>query len=388
MNQPQEISTTSKYIDSPPNYDKFPFISVTESSSDCICGWNEIIPTLINAIADKSPKSTIVFETYPGIDHTEILKMLTRELQPDSCINTLDLFKPEKELNALLSPFLGDHPIFGKLNDLELRDFFDPGKLELARDEIRARKTGIQLIFGPGAKDISEEISVLVYADLARWEIQQRMRRHEVDNLGFTNRREKASTLYKQAYFVDWRVADKQKMKTLPDADFLLDTNDRLTPKLIETSLYYRGLDKAITQPFRVVPFFDPGVWGGQWMKEVCDLDREEINYAWCFDCVPEENSLLLGFGDQRVEIPAINLVLSSPVALLGEKVFEKFGAEFPIRFDFLDTMEGGNLSLQVHPLKEYIKKEFGLDYTQDESYYLLDVEPDAVVYLGLKENV
>ena len=104
MNQPQEIPTTSKYIDSPPNYDKFPFISVTESSSDCICGWNEIIPTLINAIADKSPKSTIVFETYPGIDHTEILKMLTRELQPDSCINTLDLFKPEKELNALLSP--------------------------------------------------------------------------------------------------------------------------------------------------------------------------------------------------------------------------------------------------------------------------------------------
>lgn len=50
--------------------------------------------------------------------------------------------------------------------------------------------------------------------------------------------------------------------------------------------------------------------------------------------------------------------------------------------------MQGGNLSLQVHPLTEYIQEKFGMHYTQDESYYLLDAENDAVVYLGLKENV
>ena len=54
-------------------------------------------------------------------------------------------------------------------------------------------------------------------------------------------------------------------------------------------------------------------------MEEVCDLPKGEPNYAWCFDCVPEENSLLLGFGDARVEVPAIDLVFEQPRELLGQ---------------------------------------------------------------------
>lgn len=50
--------------------------------------------------------------------------------------------------------------------------------------------------------------------------------------------------------------------------------------------------------------------------------------------------------------------------------------------------MGGGNLSLQVHPLTEYIQDTFGMHYTQDESYYFLDAEEETYVYLGLKENV
>jgi mannose-6-phosphate isomerase class I len=106
-------------------------------------------------------------------------------------------------------------------------------------------------------------------------------------------------------------------------------------------------------------------------------------NFAWCFDCVPEENSLLLGFGAHRVELPAIDLVFQHPRELLGQAVYDRFGAEFPIRFDFPRHDGRRNLSLQVHPLTEYIRRNFGMAYTQDESYYLLDAAPDACVYLG-----
>jgi hypothetical protein len=123
-------------------------------------------------------------------------------------------------------------------------------------------------------------------------------------------------------------------------------------------------------------------------MEEVCDLPRDVPNHAWCFDCVPEENSLILGFGDVRIEIPGSDLTFSHPRELLGDFIYSRFGAEFPIRFDFLDTMGGGNLSLQVHPRTEYIRKLFGMQYTQDESYYMLDAGADGSVYLGLKTGI
>ena len=120
--------------------------------------------------------------------------------------------------------------------------------------------------------------------------------------------------------------------------------------------------------PFRVVPFFDPAPWGGQWMKEVCDLDRERENFGWCFDCVPEENSLYFEVNGVRFELPSVDLVLLKSKELLGEPVEARFGKDFPIRFDFLDTMGGGNLSLQVHPTTQFIRDSFGMYYTQDES--------------------
>ncbi len=148
------------------------------------------------------------------------------------------------------------------------------------------------------------------------------------------------------------------------------------------------ALKKTAHSPFRVVPYFDPGPWGGHWMEEVCDLPNDAPNHAWCFDCVPEENSLLLGFGGVQIELPAIDLTFSQPRELLGDSIYTRFGAEFPIRFDFLDTMGGGNLSLQVHPRTEFIRQHFGMAYTQDESYYMLDAAEDGCVYLGVKTGV
>jgi mannose-6-phosphate isomerase class I len=275
------------------------------------------------------------------------------------------------------------------MNGLTLNDWFDPQRLQTMRADILAQSSrGPILIVGAGAALLAPHRDLLVYADMARWEIQLRYRRFEEGNLGCNNREASFAEKYKCGFFAEWRAADRLKKQLLPIADFLLDTNDADLPKMISGPDLRIALQRTAARPFRVVPYFDPGPWGGHWMEVVCDLPRDVPNYAWCFDCVPEENSLLLGYGEIRVEIPAINLVFLQPDDLLGSAVHARFGTEFPIRFDFLDTMGGGNLSLQVHPLTEYIQDNFGMHYTQDESYYLLDAKPGAVVYLGLKDNI
>jgi mannose-6-phosphate isomerase class I len=371
------------------NFDKYPSIKVSQNDDDCITGWSAIASKINDVVAAKGERRVVVvIDCYQGVLHEEVETALRKQLHYDLFVNSTTAFKTSKEIATMVYPDVTDDQIFGFMTRLTIDKFFDEEKLSALRKEIDHRKEGVIVVYGEGAACVASQRDVLIYLDMARWEIQLRMRKRRVNNLGVINVGAEFSHQYKQAYFVDWRVLDKHKMSFFDAIDFVIDTNKQGNPKMAAASLVRMGLEIASHRPFRVVPFFDPGPWGGQWLKDVADLDRSAVNYAWGFDCVPEENSLLLKFGDITFEIPSINLVLKKPVDLLGEKVYQRFGAEFPIRFDFLDTMEGGNLSLQVHPTTQYIKDKFGMEYTQDESYYLMDVKDGAHVYLGLRDDV
>lgn len=342
---------------------------------------------LIEAAEVLGERPVLAIDTYPGVDLAELKAVLAERMPGFTVIDVEDrAARPNAEIETMIAANLTDDRVFGVLSHLRLDAFYDHDRLSEVAADVRGR-TGPVILVGWGAALVPTGIDLLVLADLARWEIQQRQRAG-APNWRADNGEQDNLRKIKRGYFVEWRIADRHKIDILDRADFLLDTNASVRePKLITIGSFFAAMDEASSRPFRVVPFFDPGVWGGQWMKEVCGLDDDKANYAWCFDCVPEENSLLIAVDGQLVEVPALDLVLTRPRQLLGERTFARFGAEFPIRFDFLDTMEGGNLSLQVHPLTQYIQDRFGMHYTQDESYYLLDAAPDAVVYLGLKQG-
>jgi mannose-6-phosphate isomerase class I len=370
------------------HFNRFPAIT-TNGNNPVFIGWKSIVNQIL-AEADLTGKRTVVaVEYYPGVLEEEVTGSLCGGINPGLVINTNNLMWPEKRIREMVYPDVTDNRLFGRMTRLTLDAWFDPEAMETARKKIDEIQTGIVLVVGTGAALVWRNPDSLIFADMARWEIQLRMRRHEVNNLGMGNRDTPDwMLLYKQGFFVDWRVCDRWKKTLMPRWDYLLDTNNREEPKMVSGTSLRDGLKQCLSRPFSVVPFFDPGPWGGQWMKEKCGLDPAEENYAWCFNCVPEENSLLLRFGETTLEIPSIDLVFSHPESLLGPTVFERFGDEFPIRFDYLDTMDGGNLSLQVHPLTGYIREKFGMEYTQDESYYIMDAQPEALVFLGLKEGV
>jgi hypothetical protein len=184
--------------------------------------------------------------------------------------------------------------VFGVISHHDIREFYDVDRLASIADRVLDSNTPTVLI-GWGAALVPIRRSTLVLADLARWEIQQRQRRGapnwRCDNGGEDNLRK-----FKRGFFVEWRVADRHKRELFDPMDFVLDTNSSVADgRLITADTFRAGMAAAVSSPFRVVPFFDPGVWGGQCMRQACRLDDEVENYAWCFDCVPEENSPVAG---------------------------------------------------------------------------------------------
>lgn len=370
----------------PSSYDKFPSVTVPGAPSvwSGAGAWREVAR---HAAEQQGAAPVIVIDTYPGADLEKILAFAAESLPDHQVLNVEELAaRPIGEIDALISPNLTDDRVFGVMSHHTLADFYDAQRLADLGRQVAASAVPVVLA-GWGAALVPVGERTLVLADMARWELQQRQRAG-APNWRCHNTNEDNLRKYKRSFFVEWRVADRHKRQLFPAVDYVLDTNRSVGEgKLITGETFHRGMAAAAAAPFRVVPFFDPGVWGGQWMKKVIGLDAEADNYAWCFDCVPEENSILLDVAGEIVELPSVDVVFTQPQALLGQQTYARFGAEFPIRFDFLDTMGGGNLSLQVHPLTDYIQDRFGMHYTQDESYYILDCDDDAVVYLGLKSG-
>lgn len=359
------------------NYDKHPRINVT---GNVIGGYTAIAKEL--KLADTTD-ITVVMDCYVMVDKEEILQNLGKFF--DNIFISDDCAYQKDALTDKMQRWLTDDRIFGVLTTDFLEDFFIQDKVAKMREKGKSAK-GKTLVLGVGAMLIAEG-DVHIHCSIARWETQLRFRKG-APNWNCDNFDMDPLTKFKRGYFAEWRLADKHKQKYFDKFDYFIDTNQKGKPNMISAKNYSNALTAAVRTPFRVVPYFDPGVWGGQWMKEVCDLDRSESNFAWCFDCVPEENSVLYAFENGVAEMPAIDIVFFRGIELLGDRVQARFGNEFPIRFDFLDTIDGGNLSLQVHPTTQYISEQFNMRYTQDESYYILDAGDDASVYLGVQKNI
>lgn len=343
----------------------------------------------IKQVVTKKDINVITIENYPTVDENELFTHLVKPLSTEWVINSDDVFISDTIFNEMIEENLTDDRVFGVMSHHHVADFIDQDKLKNIQEVIKeaiSRNEKV-VIYGVGASLVYSP-ELLIYADLSRWEIQTRYKSGNFSNWKANNAGSDATRMIKRGYFFEWQVSDRQKRNTLPQSDYVLDTHKKNQPIMLPTSSYLKGLKEIAHQPFSLVPFFDPGIWGGHWMQETFDFRKDDVNLAWSFNGVPEENSLLLDFNGVMFETPGNNLMFFDGEEVLGRRVFGLFGEEFPIRFNFLDTVGGQNLSLQVHPKLSYVQDTFGAHYTQDESYYILHAEPGANVYLGVNNGV
>jgi hypothetical protein len=114
----------------------------------------------------------------------------------------------------------------------------------------------------------------------------------------------------------------------------------------------------------------------------------EKENTAVGCELIGPLSGLLLGDDAAAIEVPFALLVAAHPLEILGDAVTREFGNSLPIRFNYLDTVDGGNLSIHCHPQPKEMRETFGWLYPQHESYYVVEGDEKNRVFLGLHDDV
>jgi predicted NBD/HSP70 family sugar kinase/mannose-6-phosphate isomerase class I len=331
---------------------------------------------------------TLVIDGYQGVFWQNIIDGLDEELskrgKKTRWFHVDSALKSPEELDEMLEPHLGgDDPLFGKVTEKNLINWFDTEKLNLIKPDSSA---DINILIGCGSS-LSQWKAPIIYFDLPKNELQFRARAGMTGNLGVKNQIDNRR-MYKRFFFIDWIVLNRHKSEILPSIDLIVD-EQRPNNYLFMTGDELRaGLSKMAKNVFRPRPWFEPGAWGGTWMKEKLEgLNLDVDNLAWSFELMSLENGLMFESDNYLLEVSFDFIMFNNYKEVLGDSA-EIFKYDFPIRFDFLDTFDGRNLSIQCHPSPKYMKENFGFEFTQDETYYILDCKNDPEVYLGFQEGV
>ena len=137
--------------------------------------------------------------------------------------------------------------------------------------------------------------------------------------------------------------------------------------------------------PIKFSPICLEKIWGGNRLKTLLNkqYDLKNCGESWEISGVEGNISVVAnGFlkGNDLSEL--IEIYMGD---LVGEKVYEKFGNEFPLLIKFIDAQD--DLSIQVHPNDE-LSKELHNAFGKTEMWYVVDVAKGALINSGFNQPV
>ena len=133
--------------------------------------------------------------------------------------------------------------------------------------------------------------------------------------------------------------------------------------------------------PIIFAPYLKTVVWGGEKICDYKGIPQKEPNIgeSWEISAVPDHESVV-SEGEYKGKT-ITSLVETFGESLVGKKVVEKYGKQFPLLIKFIHAKD--NLSVQVHPNDELAMKRHG-SLGKSEVWYIISSEKGAKIYSGL----
>jgi mannose-6-phosphate isomerase len=138
--------------------------------------------------------------------------------------------------------------------------------------------------------------------------------------------------------------------------------------------------------PLKFKPIYLEKIWGGNRLKSILGKNFDHLpncGESWELSAVEGNVSEVSnGFlaGNNLTELVEIYMG-----DLVGDKVFKKFGIEFPLLFKYIDTND--DLSVQVHPNDELSKQRHNA-YGKTEMWYVIYAEEGALINSGFNRQL
>ena len=272
---------------------------------------------------------------------------------------------------------LANDPDFAKLPSGDLADL-------VVVPAPRVDRSCHWVVYGPGAALVKHD--VLWYVDLPKRFAEQAVLTRGAVNLGQPEDRGPGTA--RRLFYVDWPLLDRHRDGIANRIDRWVDLHDGVRPTSIDGGALRGTLAHLAQGPLRTQPTFNTAPWGGHWGQDVLGFNRHAPSTALGYELIAPESGVLLGDDPSvTVEVPFSLLVALHSQDLLGSDICATFGTSFPIRFDYLDTVGGGHLSVHTHPQSGYMRKTFGWPYTQHETYYVVAGGEGSKIFLGLRAD-
>ncbi len=142
----------------------------------------------------------------------------------------------------------------------------------------------------------------------------------------------------------------------------------------------------AALYPIKFKPIYKEKIWGGRKMEALLNrnkLPNGNIGESWELSAVQGNLSVVSnGFLEGNNIQELIEIYMAD---LVGEKVYEKYGVEFPLLIKFIDAND--DLSIQVHP-DDKLAKERHNAYGKTEMWYIVGVEQGASLISGFNKEL